>query len=336
MVIRMERITISHGSGGELMEELIKKIVSKIFLKKTQKGRGLDKLEDSGIISLGRFKLAFTTDSYTVSPIFFPGGDIGKLAICGTINDLAVMGAFPIAFSLSCIIEEGFKFSDLEKIIDSVNKECEKIGIPIVTGDTKVVERGAIDKIVINTSGIGIVKRLITNDNAKTGNSIIVSGPIGEHGIALLAKRFGFDTNLKSDCSSILHIVKEAIKVGGIRVMKDPTRGGLAACLNEIAKKSKVCFVIDESKIPIKSESLAIGETLGIDPLQTACEGRVVLVVESDKAKEILKRIKKFNKEAAIIGKVIKNPKGKVILKTIVGGRRFLDSPIGELYPRIC
>lgn len=332
----MEKITVSHGAGGELMHKLIERVTARFLFKRTPKGRGLDKLEDSGIIDFGKFKLAFTTDSYTVNPIFFPGGDIGKLAICGTVNDLAVMGALPIALSFSSVIEEGFDISDLEKIIDSASKECEKIKLPVITGDTKVVEKGKVDKIIINTAGIGIVRKLIPNDGAVSGNKIMVSGSVGEHGTALLAKRFGFDTNLKSDCSSILPIVKEVLKIGGIRAMKDPTRGGLAACLSELAKKSNTCFVIDENKIPIKPEVLAVGETLGIDPLQTACEGRVIMVVEDDKAKKILKKIKKFNKEAAIIGEVTENPKGKVILKTSVGGRRFLESPIGELYPRIC
>jgi hydrogenase expression/formation protein HypE len=245
-------------------------------------------------------------------------------------------GAEPLALSLSYVIEEGFPVSDLKRITKSINRESKKLKVPIVTGDTKVVEKGSLNKIIINTCGIGIVKKPILNDDIKEGDRIIISGSVGEHGISLLAKRFGLKTKLKSDCDSVLKIVREALKIGGITAMKDPTRGGLAACLNEIAKKSGKALYIYESEIPIKKEVLAVSEILGVDPLQTACEGRVVIFAKKDYAEEILERIKKFNKKASIIGEVIKQPKGKVILETVVGGRRFLEAPIGELYPRIC
>lgn len=336
MGIDMERIKLGHGAGGELMQRLIKEIVSSIDLKKTRKGTGLDKLEDSGIIDLGDKRIALTTDSYTVSPIFFPGGDIGKLAIYGTVNDLAVMGAQPLALTLSYVIEEGFPLKDLQKITKSVNKASKAVGVPIISGDSKVVEHGKLDKIIINTAGVGTVNHLVTNYGAKPGDKIIVSGSVGDHGLALLAKRFGFDTNLTSDCCSVWSIVKNALSIGGITAMKDPTRGGLVACLNELAQKSNVAFFVREENIPVKEEATNIGEVLGIDPLQTACEGRVVICVNSDYVEDVLKIIKKINSDASIIGEVRKEPKGKVVLETVVGGRRFLEAAIGELYPRIC
>jgi hydrogenase expression/formation protein HypE len=329
----MKRIILGHGAGGELMQKLVKQIISRIDLKKTLEGSGLDKLEDSAIVNLGDKKIAFTTDSYTVNPIFFPGGDIGKLAVFGTINDLAVMGAKPLALTLSYIIEEGFPLKNLEKITCSVNEASKKVKVPIISGDTKVVEKGKLDKIIINTSGLGIVNEVITNYGAKPGDKIIVSGSVGDHGLALLAKRFGFETELKSDCAPVWKIVDAMLKVGGVHAMKDPTRGGLAACLNELAQKSKVCFFVNEEKIPVKREAKSIGEILGIDPLQTACEGRIVACVDPSCSEKILKVM---GKKASIIGEVKEQPKGKVILETVVGGRRFLESPIGELYPRIC
>lgn len=332
----MEKIKLAHGAGGELMQKLIKEITSMIELKKTLKGRGLDKLEDSGIINLGNKKIALTTDSYTVNPIFFPGGDIGKLAVCGTVNDLAMMGAEPLALTLSYVIEEGFPLSDLEKITKSVNKNSKAIGVPIITGDLKVVEHGKLDKIIINTAGVGVVNHLVTNYGAKSGDRIMVSGSVGDHGIALLARRFDFDTELISDCSCVWNMVKKILSIGGVTAMKDPTRGGLAACLNELAQKSGVAFFVREEDIPVKEGAKSIGESLGIDPFQTACEGRVVMCVRAERAEEVLKIAKKFDKDASVIGEAKKQPKGKVILETVVGGRRFLESPIGELYPRIC
>lgn len=329
----MKRVKLSHGAGGELMQEFIQQIVSRIELKRTLEGSGLDKLEDSGIINLGDKKIAFTTDSYTVNPIFFPGGDIGKLSVFGTVNDLAVMGAKPLALTLSYIIEEGFSFEHLERITSSVNEASKRVKVPIISGDTKVVEKGKVDKIIINTSGVGMVYKLITNYGARPGDKIIVSGPVGNHGLALLAKRFGFETRLKSDCAPVWDIVDAMIKVGGVHAMKDPTRGGLAACLNELAQKSRVCFLVNEEKIPVEREARSIGEILGIDPLQTACEGRIVACVDASHSKSILEVM---GTGASIIGEVKSRPKGRVILQTIVGGKRFLEAPVGELHPRIC
>lgn len=336
MVVGMEKIELGHGAGGELMQRLIKEIVTSLDLKKTQKGSGLDKLEDSGIIDLGDRRIALTTDSYTVSPIFFPGGDIGKLAVCGTVNDLAVMGAEPLALSLSYVVEEGFPFGDLKKITESVNEASKGIGVPIITGDLKVVERGKLDKIIINTAGVGIVNHLITNYGATPGDKVIVSGSVGDHGLSLLAKRFDLVTDLTSDCCPVWNIVKNVLDIGGVTAMKDPTRGGLATCLNELAQKSNVAFFGREKDIPVKEEARSLGEILGVDPLQTACEGRVVICVNPEHVDDVLKTVKKIDGNASIVGDVREEPRGRVILETVVGGRRFLEAATGELYPRIC
>ncbi|MCD6591055.1 MAG: hydrogenase expression/formation protein HypE [Candidatus Aenigmarchaeota archaeon] len=332
----MVKITLNEGAGGEAMQKFIKDLVSRIELKKTPDGSGLDKLEDAGILKIGDTNIALTTDTYTVNPIFFPGGDIGKLAFCGTVNDLAVMGAQPLALSLAFVIEDGMEKKDVERIMDSINEQSKLSGIPIITGDTKVVEKGKVDKIIINTAGIGVVKYDVSNYWAKPGNIMIVSGSVGDHGLSLLAKRFGFESKLESDCTCLWNVIKELIKIDGIYSMKDPTRGGLAACLNEIAKKSNVGIYVREENIPVKAEAKVIGETLGVDPLQTACEGRLVLSVDRYSVDKIMKILKKFNQDTSIIGEVKETPKGKVIIETLSGGKRFLESPIGEAYPRIC
>ncbi len=330
------RVEIAHGSGGERMAELIDRIVSRLSLKSTPGGRGLDVLEDSGIIEAGGVRLALTTDTHTVSPLFFPGGDIGKLSFCGTVNDLAVMGAEPLALSLGLVIEEGFELSELDRIIDSINGESLKHGVPVVAGDTKVMERGKLEGLTINTSGVGLVRELVTDDGARPGDRILVSGTVGDHGMALLARRFGIDADLESDCRCILEEVRALLETGGVRAMKDPTRGGLAAALNELAGKSGTGFHIDEGKIPVREEAMAIEEILGVDPLQTACEGRLVAIVSPERAGDALRALKRFNRDASIIGEVRGEPKGRVVMETVVGGRRFLESAIGELYPRIC
>lgn len=328
----MKKIELSHGAGGKKMQDLIKKITSKLDLKKVKGGRGLDELEDSSLFD----NLAFTTDSHTISPLFFPGGDIGKLSVYGTVNDLAVMGADPIALSLSYVIEEGFSIKKLLKITESVNEASKKVGIPIVTGDLKVVEKGELDKLIVNTTGIGKVKEPIKNDGAEVGDKILVSGPIGDHGAALMAKRFDYETDLKSDCGSILPTIKKAIGAGEVHAAKDPTRGGLSACLNELASKNELGFYIDKNKIPVRRETESISESIGISPLQTACEGRMVLLVRNSDVNEILKAIKEVNNRVSIIGEVKEGPKGKVIMKTEIGAEKVLKNPIGEQFPRIC
>jgi hydrogenase expression/formation protein HypE len=351
-----DRITLSHGAGGAVMQKLI----SKNFLNhlggiesKSKMEIPLQNLEDAGIID----GIIFTTDSYVVKPIFFPGGDIGHLAVSGTINDLSVMGAGPLALSLGLILEEGLLISDLDKILDSIGKVSKQTMVPIITGDTKVMEKGALDKITINTSGIGKRSRYLDSNiseirkfrefsgqwlldsSLKEGDKIIISGSIGDHGIAILSSRegYGFETKIESDSAPLYSMISETLKVGGIVSMKDPTRGGLANTLNEWSEKSNVNIEISEDDIPIKEPVIAACELLGIEPLNIANEGKAVMGVVSEKAEEIVSELRKTKegKDAAIIGEVIKGD-GMVVLNTSVGGKRIVDMPIGDPVPRIC
>jgi hydrogenase expression/formation protein HypE len=331
----MKNITLAHGNGGEENNELIEGVFYK-YLKNDY----LKKSEDASLIEGG--KLAFTTDSFTISPLFFSGGDIGKLSICGTCNDLAMMGAAPKYVTLAMMIEEGFEIKTLEKIVRSIKKELEVCGAVVVAGDTKVVPRGSVDKLFINTSGIGIVEmKDISASNLSVGDAIVVSRDIGAHGATIYANREGIDiaSNLKSDCASLWPMVK-ALKDMGIKPkeMRDATRGGLAAVLNEWAKASDVCIEIDEKSIPICDEVKGICELLGFEPTALANEGTFVLVLEQkdvDKAVEVLKSFPQ-NEHCTYIGKVTDEYKKKVTLSSEWGSKRFLDMPTGELLPRIC
>ncbi len=303
---------------------------------------GLSDLDDGASISIGDKELVMSTDSYVVSPIFFPGGDIGKLAACGTINDISMMGAKPLALSLALIIEEGFETSELERIISSLDEVCRNTGVSVITGDTKVMQRGKLDKIVINTTGIGLAERgkVINDSHLSPGDKIILSGTVGDHGVSLLSFRegFGFETSLCSDVAPLWHMVEKALKVGGITAMRDPTRGGLAATLNDFARKSNTGVVIHEDKIPLKPEVEAASRMLGIDPYTVANEGKAVIGVKADKAEEVLDvlRSTKHGKNAEIIGEAIDKYKGRVILETIVGGKRIMEPPVGDPVPRVC
>ena len=322
-------ITLNEGSGGKQMQKLIEKIRDKLKLKDNWKNIN----DDAATLKLKNINknLVFTTDSYTVNPVFFPGGDIGKLALCGTINDLAVMGAKPSGISLALVIEEGFSEDDLMKIIFSIGEVSKKTGIPVVTGDTKVMNKGGIDKIVINTSGIGFAGNIISNSGLSAGDKIIVSGSIGDHGIALLSKRFDYETELVSDCAPVIKESRAVSKY--VTAMKDPTRGGIAAVLNEMAEKSNVKIILDEKKIPVKREVAAVCELLGLSFYEIACEGRIVCGVKKEHAEDALKILKKFNNDSAIIGEVSKGT--GVFVRTIVG-MRPLEVPTGKLIPRIC
>ncbi len=282
--------------------------------------------------SLGCRRLVMTTDAFIIDPIFFPGGDIGKIAMCGTINDLSVMGATPLGIALSVIIEEGFPSSDLEKIICSINTISRQTKTPIVTGDTKVTNKGKIDKIAITTCGIGIAEKIISNNGAKPGDKIISSGDLGEHGAIILAHRFNYKTRLKSDSQPIL---KEMQAVGKyLSAAKDPTRGGLAENLNEIAEKSKIKIIIDEKNLPYKKEVKSIGNLLGIDIMALPSEGRFIATVPVKFADKVVKILQEYNKTAKIIGEV---ERGKgVFLYTESGGLRPIEMPRGKLVPRIC
>ena len=332
-----DNITLAHGSGGQLSHELVENnIVKELF------NPILAKLDDSATFEL-KGKLAFTTDSYVVNPVFFPGGDIGKLSVCGTVNDLSMCGAHPLYLSLAFIIEEGLPAEQLEKIVKSIRETAEEAGIIIVTGDTKVVNHGCADKIFINTAGIGIITEDvdISGSNAMSGDKVIISGTIGDHGIAVLSQREGlrFSSELKSDCAPLNKLVEEMISVSNrIHCLRDPTRGGLATALNELAKQSNVSISIDESSIPVKEEVATACEMLGLDPLYIANEGKLVAIVPPDDADKILETMKKneYGKDSAIIGEVTSGKPGRVVMKTILGTTRIIDILVGDPLPRIC
>jgi len=332
-----DRILLAHGSGGKLSQDLIKKH----FV--TALGNPfLDKLDDSAVFDLtGR--LAFTTDSYVVSPIFFPGGDIGKLAVCGTVNDLSMSGAVPRYLSLAFIIEEGLLMSDLEKIVNSISLTAAQVGVNIVTGDTKVVNRGSADKIFINTSGVGLVPRgvSISGSNVRPGDRIIVSGTLGDHGIAIISQREGlkFHVPIVSDCAPLNELVSEMLEASvNIHSLRDPTRGGLATTLNEFAQQSHVGININEVSVPINRAVQSACELLGFDPLYVANEGKLVAAVAPEDADSILARMKanKYGQEAAIIGEAVSEHPGRVMMKTRFGTSRIVDVLTGLLLPRIC
>jgi hydrogenase expression/formation protein HypE len=302
----------------------------------------LDKLDDSAVFDLSG-RLAFTTDSYTVNPIFFPGGDIGRLAVCGTVNDLVMSGARPLYLSLAFIIEEGLPIADLKKIIKSINKAAGEAGVKIITGDTKVVNQGNADKIFINTAGVGAVPEGvdISAANARPGDKIIVSGNIGDHGIAVLSQREGlkFQMPVPSDCAPLNGLVADMLAASpNIHCLRDPTRGGLATTLNDFAMQSKAGIRIEENRIPVNKAVLAACELLGFDPLHIANEGKLAAAVAAKDAESILKAMKrnKYGSEAAIIGEVVEEHPGQVVMKTTLGASRIIDMPVGELLPRIC
>ncbi|MBC7110383.1 MAG: hydrogenase expression/formation protein HypE [Archaeoglobi archaeon] len=332
------KVSMIHGAGGEAMNELLRELLSELSSKSSKDVYGLEGMDDGAVIDLNGSKLVFTTDSHAVDPIFFPGGDIGKLSICGTANDLAVMGARPLFFSNSMVIGEGFEVEELKRIMRSMDEVLRELGAVLVTGDTKVIEREALRGLIINTSGIGIAERPIYDSGLKPGDKIIVSGTIGDHGLCILCHRegFEFETPIFSDVSPVWEVVERALRTGGVTAMKDPTRGGLAAALNEMASKSGVRIEIDEELIPIKESVRSASEMLGIDPLEVANEGKVVMGVQKDKAEEVLEEIRKtkYGKDAMIIGEVKEG--SKVIMRTKVGGRRIVDMPLGDPIPRVC
>ncbi len=330
-------ISLAHGSGGKLMHDLIKGL----FLSKFDNPL-LSNLSDSAILNIAGTKLAFTTDTYVVKPIFFPGGDIGKLAVCGTVNDLSVMGAKPLCLSCGLVIEEGFEYEMLEKVIDAMKVAACDAGIEIVTGDTKVVEKGKCDGLFINTSGVGVVeKKVLSLEDIQIGDKVIINGGIGEHGIAVLSARedLGLDSNIESDCASLNGLVSKIINSSDkVRFMRDPTRGGLATTLNEIVDRKDFGIIIDEEKIPIKDYVKGTCELLGFDPLYIANEGKVVIVVAAEDASRVIDgmRGEPLGKDAEIIGEVVSQHKGKVCMKTLSGGTRIVDMLTGEQLPRIC
>ncbi|MFQ3675536.1 MAG: hydrogenase expression/formation protein HypE [Endomicrobiia bacterium] len=335
-------ITISHGSGGKFTTRFIKDYVVKYFNNPI-----LSKLTDAAVLSKKCFvsnNIAFTIDGYTVNPIFFPGGDIGKLSVCGTINDLSAVGAKPVAIACSLIIQEGIETKIIDKILCSMKNVCKEENVDIVTGDTKVVEKTACDKIFIITAGIGIIENNLNFDyqKIKPKDKIIVTGNIAEHGFAILLSRgsYGFSYKIKSDCSALWKMIRGILNFGDkIKFMRDPTRGGLSAVLNEIVeKKMSIGIKIFERDIPISKKVSSISEILGMDPLYVANEGKMVLIVEESVSEQIIKILHKhpLGKNAKIIGEVTKKNCGKVILENIFGSSRIIDMPVAEQLPRIC
>lgn len=328
---------MAHGGGGVLMRELIADITARL-------GQGQRApLQDSAVLPVEDGRIAFTTDTFVVSPLFFPGGDIGRLAVCGTVNDLAVTGARPLYISLSLIIEEGFSLSDLGRIVDSINAAADEAGVTVVTGDTKVVERGKGDGVFINTSGIGVIPSGIelSSAGARPGDLVLVNGPIGEHGLAILSRREGIDLggDLASDTAPLSTIIVPLLReTRGVRCMRDATRGGLAAVLNEIATDSMVCIRINEEAVPVSEAVRAGCELMGYEPFHIANEGKFAAVVEREGADEVIASLKRdpLGRNAAIIGEVLPEPGGCVIMKTPFGGERVLDLPYGDILPRIC
>jgi hydrogenase expression/formation protein HypE len=325
-----------HGSGGKLMNEMIDSVIRKRF------GSDSVQLDDSAILSIGGARIAFTTDTFTITPIFFPGGDIGKLAVNGTVNDLAVMGARPMFISCALVLEEGLPFDELEIILDSMKSEADKAGVQIVTGDTKVVPNGKADKIFINTSGIGIIEKKIQRREIEPGDRIIVSGTIGDHGMAVMALRnnLSFSRGLQSDCSHLNHMIRKVTEAfpDSIKFMRDPTRGGVASVLNEIVKEKKFSAKLSEDALPIRDEVKGVCNILGIDALYAANEGKAIFIVKSGDAENIVKILKETpeGRDATVIGEINAEFPGKAYIETAIGGRRILPLLTEEQLPRIC
>ncbi len=337
---RHETIQMAHGAGGMMSRELTRSIFLPCF-----KNSLLDVMDDQAKISLDSGKVAFTTDTFVVTPVFFPGGDIGDLAVNGTVNDLAVGGATPLYLSAGFVIEEGFSMPDLQRIVKSMAAAAEKAGVKIVTGDTKVVEKGQCDGMFINTSGIGVIREGldISCANLKPGDSVLVSGSLGDHGMAVMTAREGlsFQSVITSDTAPLNGLISAILDgVPHVHAMRDPTRGGLAASLNEFAEASGVGIVLNEETLPVKPDVLGACELLGIDPLNVANEGKVVVVVPEEMSKDVLEIIREnadvAGQHAAIIGKVVDDHPGMVVIKTPLGSRRILEMPLGEQLPRIC
>jgi hydrogenase expression/formation protein HypE len=333
-------VTLAHGSGGVLSQELVEQVFVRHLSNDVLAG-----MEDAALVSLGEHKgsIALTTDSFVVQPLFFPGGDIGKLSVCGTVNDLAMRGARPLFLTTGYIIEEGFPLADLDRIVASQGATARAAGVRIVAGDTKVVERGSGDGVFINTAGLGLVAEgvNISAANARPGDAVLLSGAVGDHGLAIMTRREGlqFSSPLASDCAPLNDLVARMLETcPDIHVLRDPTRGGVATALNELAQRSRVGIEIDEARISVHPPVAAAAELLGLDPLYVANEGKLIAIVP-DECVDVLLAVMRshaFGIEAAAIGRVVATNAGKVILRTTLGTRRLLDMLSGEQLPRIC
>lgn len=333
-----DKILLDHGSGGRISHHLTTDMLLPVFDNPI-----LAQLNDGAIFELDGRRMAFSTDSYTVDPIFFPGGNIGDLAINGTVNDVAMCGGRPVYLSVGLIIEEGFPVKDLEAIVGEMGKAAETAEVAVVTGDTKVVPKGAVDKIFINTSGLGLIPPDVdvASHKARPGDQIILSGTIADHGITILTQREGlsFETGLISDTAPLNQMVKQMFAVSKtIHVLRDPTRGGVGTALNEIAEKSNMGIRIYEAQIPLKNEVAATCELLGFDPLYLANEGKLLAFVARADTDAVLAAVRQnsYGKDAAIIGEVVEDHQGRVVMETRIGGSRIVDMLAGEQLPRIC
>ncbi|HEU5474970.1 MAG TPA: hydrogenase expression/formation protein HypE [Actinophytocola sp.] len=336
--VREERITLAHGSGGKATQTLIDAIFLEAFRNPL-----LEPLEDAAVLAVGGGRLALTTDSFVVSPLFFPGGNIGDLAVNGTVNDLAVSGARPLYLTAGFILEEGFPVADLMTIVDSMRAAADAAGVSIATGDTKVVQRGKADGCYLNTAGVGVFEheRQLGVATARPGDAVLVSGPIGEHGVTVMLARGELDieADLVSDTAPVHGLVAGLLAAtSGVRAMRDATRGGVATILNEVAKAANVAVVVDEERIPVGTEVRGASELLGIDPLYVACEGRIVAIVDGAEAQTALAALRRhpLGAQAAVIGRIKADPPGLVLLNTVFGGTRICDLLVGDPLPRIC
>jgi hydrogenase expression/formation protein HypE len=337
-----KRIVLGHGSGGKLTADLIEKIFLPAFRNAT-----LDKLDDQAVVTIAGARLAFTTDSFVVTPIFFPGGDIGRLAVHGTVNDLAMSGARPLYLSAAFILEEGLAVDDLRRVVESMRAAAAEAGVQLVTGDTKVVNRGKGDQIFITTTGIGVIEGdiNISADRARPGDKIILSGYIGDHGMTIMSQREGleFESAIESDSAPLNGLVAAMLATAPaannfIHTLRDPTRGGVATTLNEIAKRANVGMILEERAIPVRESVKGACEVLGLDPLYVANEGKLLAVVGPEMADAVLEQMQQhhFGHDAAIIGEIVQTHPGMVLMKTEIGGMRVLDVMFGEQLPRIC
>lgn len=334
-----EKIVQGHGSGGKMMADLIKDVFYPPLANEA-----LLAGDDAGIVKISDgFHLAVSTDAHVVSPLFFPGGDIGKLSVCGTVNDVAMVGAKPLYLSASFILEEGLDISVLEKVVNSMKEAANEAEVQIICGDTKVVAHGEADGLYISTTGIGFLEPGLTigGSQARAGDQVIVSGSLGDHGIAVLEARgdLGFETQLESDIAPLNHLISAMLSASNnIHVLRDPTRGGAASALNEIAKQSRVGILLNESSIPVKPAVAAACEMLGFDPLYIANEGKLIAIVGPEDAKAVIDVMHqtRYGEEAAVIGQVEKKPSGRLLMKTGLGSTRIVDLLAGEMLPRIC
>lgn len=337
-VIHNEQIVMGHGSGGKMSHDLIKRL----FLPSLD-NPVLRAGDDAGAVQLlNSARLSVSTDSHVVWPLFFPGGDIGRLAVCGTVNDVAMLGASPLYLTAGFILEEGLDFEILSRVIASMQAAADEAGVQIIAGDTKVVQKGKADGLYINTTGIGILPEGLTigGAEARPGDTVLLSGPIGDHGMAVLGARgeLGFEADIQSDVAPLNHLVAKMLAAGEVHVLRDPTRGGLATSLNEIAQQSHIAILLEERSIPVRPAVSAACEMLGFDPLYVANEGKLIAIVKRDTAENILAAMRstRYGEQACVIGEVRETPPGRVLMKTALGSTRVVDVLAGEMLPRIC